>query len=129
MLIFPIAYEEYLKFFNYINFSLNLGGKPFTIPDNPLHALFINTAGIDLVLIGIIILIVSKNPLKNTKIILFNALGRILFALIIAYYILVADVIRIILVFGLIDVFISIGFLIYLFKLKGLKQPNTLNTL
>jgi hypothetical protein len=128
MLIFPIAYEAYLKFFNYLNLALNLGGKPVTIPENPLHALFINTAGIDLVLIGVIVLVVSKNPLKNRKIILFNGLGRILFAFVILYYVLVADVIRIIMVFGVIDVFISIGFLIYLYKLKDFGSEDSPKT-
>jgi ABC-type Fe3+-siderophore transport system permease subunit len=107
---------------------LNLGGKPVTIPENPIHALFINTAGIDLVLIGVIVLVVSKNPLKNRKIILFNGLGRILFAFVILYYVLVADVIRIIMVFGVIDVFISIGFLIYLYKLKDFGSEDSPKT-
>ena len=118
LLIFPIVYEHYLLFFNQINFALGLGGQAVSIPTNPLNALLINTAGIDLVLIGAVVLVVSKNPLKNRIIILLNAVGRLLFAIIIAYYVFTADLIRIIIVFGLIDVAISIGFLYFLKKTK-----------
>lgn len=122
LLIFPIVYEYYLLFFNDINFALGLGGQPVSIPTNPLNALLINTAGIDLVLIGAIVLVVSRNPLKNRTIILLNGVGRLLFALIIGYYVFAADLIRIIIFFGLVDVIISIGFLYYLRKTKNIEK-------
>jgi hypothetical protein len=121
LLIIPVVYEYYLLFFNDINLALGLGGQPVSIPTNPLNALLINTAGIDLVLIGAIVLVVSKDPLRNRTIIILNSIGRLLFAFIIGYYVIVADLIRIIIVFGLIDVFISMGFLYYLNKTKNLK--------
>ncbi len=121
LLIIPVVYEYYLLFFNDINFALELGGQPVSIPTNPLNALLINTAGIDLVLIGAIVLVVSKNPLRNRTIILLNGIGRLLFAFIIAYYVFAADLIRIIIIFGLIDVLISIGFLYYLKKTRNIK--------
>jgi len=68
------------------------------------------------------ILVVSKNPLKNRTIILLNGIGRLSFALIIAYYVFAADLIRIIVAFGIIDVTISIGFLYYLKKTKTLEE-------
>jgi len=120
LLIIPIVYEYYLLFFNDINLALGLGGQPVSLPTNPLNALLINTAGIDLVLIGTIVLVASKNPLKNRTIILLNGIGRLLFALIIAYYVFAADLIRIIVIFGLIDVIISIGFIYYLKKTRNI---------
>jgi hypothetical protein len=78
LLIFPVVYEYYLLFFNDINSALGLGGQPVSIPSNPLNALLINTAGIDLVLIGAIVLVVSKNPMRNRTIILLNGIGRLL---------------------------------------------------
>lgn len=115
-LIFPELFEYYLFLFNYINAFLNLGGKPFTSPSNPIHSLLINTAGIDLVLVGAIILYASLDPTKRKGIILLNAIGRLLFAGIIIFYIAVHDVIRIVIFFGTIDVIISIGFLYFLKK-------------
>ncbi|HBH05085.1 MAG TPA: hypothetical protein DDX92_00595 [Flavobacteriales bacterium] len=91
LLIIPIVYEYYLLLFNDINFALGLGGQPVSIPTNPLNALLINTAGIDLVLIGAIVLVVSKDPLRNRTIILLNAIGRSLFAFVIAYYVFISD--------------------------------------
>lgn len=120
LLIFPVVYEHYLMFFNDINIILGLGGQAVTIPTNPLHALFINTAGIDLVLIGAIVLAVSNNPLKNRKIIWLNGIGRLLFAFIIVYYVMAADLIRIIAIFGAIDVVISLGFIYFLRKTRNM---------
>lgn len=122
LLIIPVVYEYYLLFFNDVNAALGLGGQPVSIPTNPLNALLINTAGIDLVLIGAIVLVASRKPLRNRKIILLNGIGRLVFALIIAYYIFVADLIRIIVIFGLIDVIISIGFLYFLRKTRNIEE-------
>lgn len=119
-LIIPGIYEYYLELLNNFNFVIGLGGCPVAIPENPLNALFINTAGIDLVLIGAIILVVSRKPMENRMIILLNGIGRLLFALVISYYVVIADIIQIIIVFGLIDVLISIGFLYFLNKTKQL---------
>lgn len=121
LLIIPVVYEYYLLFINDINFALGLGGQAVSIPTNPLNALLINTAGIDLVLIGAIVLVVSRKPLKNRAIILLNGIGRLLFALVITYYVFAADLIRIVVVFGLIDVFISIGFLYFLNKTRDIE--------
>lgn len=118
LLIIPVVYEYYLLFFNDVNVFLGLGGQPVSIPTNPLHAVLINTAGIDLVLIGSVVLVASRNPQKNRTIIWLNAIGRVLFAFVVSYYIFSEDLIRIIAVFGLIDVAISIGFIYYLYKTK-----------
>lgn len=128
LLIIPVVYEYYLFFLNDINTLMGLGGRPVLIPKDPLNALFINTAGIDLVLIGAIVIVVSKNPLRNRTIILFNGIGRLLFALIIAYYVFTADLIRIVIVFGLIDVLISIGFLYYLRKTRNIREDDSIIT-
>lgn len=119
LLIFPFTYEHYLLFFNRINSALELGGRAVTLPANPMHSVLINTAGIDLVLIGAIVLAVSNKPFNNRSIILFNGLGRLLFATVITYYVIAENVIRIIIIFGLIDVIISFGFLYYLYKGKS----------
>jgi hypothetical protein len=121
-LIFPVLYTHYLNLLQYFNTILGLGGKAITIPTNPVHALLINTAGIDLVLIGAIVLVVSRKPWNNRKIIFLNAVGRLLFASIIAYYVIFTDLIRIVILFGAIDVMISIGFLYYLSKIRGISR-------
>lgn len=122
LFIFPIVFEYYLEFFNWLNDLLYLGGGHISKPLDSFHALFINTAGIDLVLIGSIVLLTASNPLNRTnrKIILLNGIGRTLFAFIIGYYAIYRDLIGIFVVIGIIDVIITVGFLYFLRKTKKL---------
>lgn len=128
LLIVPKIYESYLLFYNNLNALFGLGGNNITIPSDIFHTLFINTAGIDLVLIGVIVLIVSKNPLNKTNrlIILCNGIGRSVFALIIGYYAIRYGLIRIFVFIGIIDFIITLGFIYYLFRTKELAKKYTL---
>lgn len=67
MFITPRFYESYLLFFNTLNPAIGLGGNSISIPQDIFHALFINTAGIDLVLIGVIVLFTAREPLHPTN--------------------------------------------------------------
>lgn len=128
LLIVPKIYESYLLFYNNLNAFFGLGGNNISIPSDIFHTLFINTAGIDLVLIGVIVLIVSKNPLNKTNrlIILCNGIGRSVFALIIGYYAIRYGLIRFFVFIGIIDFIITLGFLYYLFRTKELAKKYTL---
>jgi hypothetical protein len=117
-LMVPGVAERYLFFMSDLNHLLHLGGAPFVTPANPVHALLINTAGIDLVLIGSIVLYAAQDPSARRGILLLNAIGRLLFAFVVGYYVLVEHAVRIVLLFALIDVVISVGFL-YFLKLTG----------
>ncbi len=118
--IFPVIFEKYLYLLNYFNDILNLGGIPITEIKNPIHSLLINTAGIGLVLIGFIILHASMDPVKNKRIILLNSIGRLLFVIILMYYILSQNIIRLVLFFGVMDFMISSGFIYYLWRIRKL---------
>lgn len=121
LFITPKIYECYLSFFNNLNASLNLGGRSITIPTDPFHALFINTAGIDLVLIGVIVLLISNDPLSKTNraIILCNGIGRTIFSVIIIYYALYEQLINVLVYIAMIDLLITFGFLYFLHKTKS----------
>ncbi len=121
-LIFPSFYKTYIELIYNINRSLGLGGIRPNLPDDGLSQLLINTAGIDLVLIGSIVLVASLEPVKFRLIPLLNAIGRILFAVIVAYYVIVFNIIHFVLVIGIIDVLISIGFIYFLFQTKPVKN-------
>jgi len=88
-------------------------------PKEGVNALLINTAGIDLVLIGFIAVYAGFNPAKRMAIPLMNAAGRSLFACIIVYYCIAYDIMRIILVIGIIDVLISAGFIYYFLRIRS----------
>jgi len=123
--IIPGLYEYYLEFYNALNDLLMLGGNHITIPTDPFHALFIHTAGIDLVLIGSFVLWASRNPMDKSSrfIILFNGIGRSLFFIIVMYYGIIQGLIGIFVVIGIIDIFITSAFIYYLLKTKSSSLP------
>jgi hypothetical protein len=111
-LLLPHISNYYLSLLSLLNDMMRLGGASFTYPANDVHSLLINTAGIDLVLIGVVVLICSRRPLQNNRIILANAVGRTLFFFVILYYVIAGNLLRIVLLFGIIDIFISSLFLV-----------------
>jgi len=127
-LIIPGFYKSYINVIYYLNEAIGLGGVKPVLPEDGLSQLLINTAGIDLVLIGAIVLVSSIDPIKFRLIPLLNAIGRTLFAVIIVYYILVYNVVRFVLVIGVIDVLISIGFVYFLAQTQEKTLYNKANT-
>jgi hypothetical protein len=117
-LIIPGFYKSYINFICYLNNAIGLGGVKPVLPEDGLSQLLINTAGIDLVLIGSIVIVSSADPVKFRMIPLLNATGRTLFASVVVYYVLVYGVLRFVLIIGVIDVLISIGFAYFLVKTR-----------
>lgn len=126
-LIIPGFYKSYISIICSLNDAMGFGGVRPVLPEDGLSQLLINTAGIDLVLIGAIVLVSSIDPVKFKLIPLLNAMGRTLFALVIIYYVIVYDIVRFVLIIGFIDVLISIGFVYFLTKTwaKPLPTPIT----
>ncbi len=83
-LIIPTFFKSYIDFLYYLNELIGLGGVRPVLPKDGLSQLLINTAGGDLVLIGSIVLVSSIDPIKFRLIPLLNAIGRTLFAILIA---------------------------------------------
>lgn len=117
-LIIPGFYKSYLNFIWYLNDAVGLGGVKPVLPEDGLSQLLINTAGIDLVLIGSIVLVSSADPVKFRMIPLLNATGRTLFASVVVYYVVVHGILRFVLIIGVIDVLISIGLTYFLVKTR-----------
>jgi hypothetical protein len=121
-LAFPIISNYYLIFLNKINSAFHLGGQLYTISSNPLHSFFINTAGLDLVFIGAIVLYAAINPIERKSLVLLNAIGRIFFAGLVVYYVIMKNIAHITIFFGIIDFTLSIIFLYFLYRLKNNEQ-------
>lgn len=121
-LIIPELYKTYVDVICRLNDFLALGGSRPNLPEDGLSQLFINTAGIDLVLIGSIVLSAAIDPMKYRLVPLLNAVGRTLFAVIVLYYVLVYDIIRFVLAIGIIDVLISMGFVYFLATIRKEKS-------
>ncbi len=116
-LIIPGLAEIYLKFMTALNAGLGFTSPDYAYTVNPTHLMLINTAGIDLVLIGSIVLYASMKPIERKGLLLLNSVGRTLFLIVIIYNILANDLIALFLIFGLIDLFISIVFVIIFIRL------------
>ncbi len=117
-LALPWTYGRYLVFLSRMNERLGLGGLPLVAASDPAHALLINTAGIDLALVGAVVLYASFQPLDRMPLIALNGAGRTFFALLIVHYVLAADLARIVLAFGAVDAMIGFGFLWFYARLR-----------
>ena len=119
-LMVPELYGRYLAMFWRLNEMLGLGGVAPVMPFSPVGALLVNTAGIDLVLIGAIVLYAAQDPVSRRVIPALNAVGRTLFSGVILYYVIVYDIPRIVLFIGGIDLMISGVFAYFLYSLRKL---------
>jgi len=118
-LIVPELYTRYFALLWEVNALLSLGGCAPIAPSEGINALLINTAGIDLVLIGVFVLYSARDPLSRWFIPAANAAGRTVFAGGILYYVIVHDIARIVLLIGIVDVLISGAFVYYLLALRS----------
>lgn len=109
-LALPWTLGPYLRALSACNAWLGLGGRPLEVPAPGGPALLANTAGIDLVLIGLFVLYAARDPSRRRFIVAANAVGRLAFAGVVGYHVLTADVARIVLLIGGIDVLIALGF-------------------
>jgi hypothetical protein len=118
-LMVPELYKHYFAFLWNLNGLLSLEGQEPIAPSGGVNALLVNTAGIDLVLIGIFVLYAAQAPLSRWFIPAANAVARSIFATVILYYVIVHDIARIVLVIGLLDASISCMFAYYLIVLRA----------
>jgi hypothetical protein len=118
-LMVPELHARYFALLWKLNGALSLGGQEPVAPVGGVGALLVNTAGIDLVLIGVIVLYAAGDPLARRFIPAANAAGRTVFAGVIAYYVIAYDVARIVTLIGGIDLAISVAFVYFLRSLRA----------
>jgi len=117
-LIIPGLSESYLAFMTNLNHVIGFNNHVYDYTINPTHLMLINTAGIDLVLIGSIVLYASMKPIERKGLLLLNSIGRTLFLIVIIYNVLVNNLMKLFLIFGIIDLIISIVFVFIFVRLK-----------
>lgn len=120
-LMVPWLLGPYLRSLSVLNTWLGLGGRPLEAPAGGAPALLANTAGIDLVLIGVVVLYAAHDPARRRFLVCANAVGRLLFGLVVAYYVWALDVSRIVLAIGCVDVAVSLGLFAFL---RRLREPD-----
>jgi len=94
------------------------GGAEILPAADPVNMLFVNTAGLVLVLVGAMLLYAARDLKNRSGIPLLNAVGRTVWALLVIYYTLAQDLPRLFLTFAAIDVTIAAAFYYYVWKAK-----------
>lgn len=123
-LSFPSLYEKYIGFLNYLNSSLGLNGKKWLPPVDGANMLFINTSGLALFLVGMLLLYSSRDISNRIGIPLFNAIIRFIWACIAIYYMAVYELFELLYFLIFADLLFSIVFCFYFFKIKANIESN-----
>lgn len=122
----PVLCERYYALFNALNASLGLGGRALVPPVEGANKLFVNTAGLALALIGILLIYAAGNLRERMGIPFFNAILRLMFPFLLLYYVLAENIARILIVFGIIDIVIAANFFFYMFHLRKQGQEMSI---
>lgn len=112
-LAMPFTANSFYSFLNFVNHMFHLGGQDLVLPKDGNNLLWINTCGLALFLVGLMLLYASKDLKNRMGIPLLNGIIRVVFSIFVVYYIVVADISRIILIIAIIDVIIGIVFFYY----------------
>ncbi len=107
----PWTMDVYLRLIGGLNRSLGLGGTLWLDVNHPVHRFLVMTAGIDLVLVGVLVLWAAHVPVQRKSLFVYNAAARLIWTAFMIYFVVVFNLWPIFLVFGLTDIVISIVFL------------------
>lgn len=111
----PFLLKWYINFFNTINSWLNLGGKNWIPPMDGTSMLFINTAGLALILVGMILIYSSYNVSERIMIPFLNGIVRLVWGITAIYYLIQYDIINIIYIIVGIDLLLALVY-VYFFS-------------
>jgi hypothetical protein len=103
---------------NRLNAGLGLSGEPAELAADPLSRLFVNTAGLVLCLVGVLLLWASRDLQARWPVPVANAVARLVFAAIVGHYLLVSGIPRLVLGMGAVDVLFAAVFLSYASALR-----------
>lgn len=90
-----------------------------TFPSDPMHQLLIHGFGAGVMILGATLIYSFRNPHRFQPFILIDALGRLLYGITMVYSVLHFGLVRMILVFGLIELGFAVTYLLtswYLIK-------------
>ncbi len=118
----PFLHESYINLFNCLNTFLGLGGINWNPPIDGGNMLFLNTAGLALFLIGMILIYASKDVSSRMEIALFNGIVRFIWAIVTIYYLVNYQLINILYSIVVIDLILASAYIYYYFKIKNYRN-------
>jgi hypothetical protein len=117
----PFTLKMFLSVSNGLNEALGLGGTLAAFPVNANNLLMINTLGVILIFLGIMLIVASLDIERRAWFVFWEGLIRIIFFILSFYVILFKGAAQIVFVFGIIDLIIAVIYLYYIFTIEGLK--------
>lgn len=114
----PFLSKHYIVLLNDLNTLSGLGGKELKPPDDGAMMLIVNMAGLAVLLIGLMLIYASADLEKRRGIPLLNGICRLIFSILVVYYVATEDIARMLLGVAMIDFVIGGVFLYYLFELR-----------
>ncbi len=120
-LVCPFTLKIFFSISNGLNNALGLGGTLAGLPTNVNNLLMINTLGLILVFLGIMLIVASLDIEKRAWFVFWEGLIRIIFFILSLYFILFKGAAQIVFVFGVIDLIIAVIYLYYIFTIEGLR--------
>jgi hypothetical protein len=85
-------------------------------PQNPVHLLLIHGFGAAAMILGATLIVSSQDPRRYLPFILFDALGRLLFGSLMVLYVLRFSLLRLILIFGILELIFGAVYLLIVWK-------------
>lgn len=114
----PFLFEHYIRLFNWMNEAIGFGGNPWVAPSEGGNMLFINTAGLALFLVGMILIYASRDVSSRMEIALLNGLIRFIWAVVTVHYLFNYNIINIMYLIVVIDLVLASAYLYYYWKLN-----------
>ena len=112
-LAMPFLYERQYRFLDAANDALGLGGAPIVAPREGVNMLFVNTGGLILCSVGLMLLYAAGDLKHRRGVPFYNALTRIVWAALVVYYVVGEDLARILLTFAATDLLFAAALLYY----------------
>ncbi len=123
-LAMPFLYRSYYIIFNSLNHKIGLGGMDLEPPVEGINMLLINTAGLALALVGLMLIYASANLKTRIGIPFLNAVIWLIFSGLLVYYMIAEDISRILVSLAVIDIVIAIAFLYFIFQFKRTERTE-----
>ena len=116
----PFLHEPYINLFNWLNKLLGFGGSNWIPPSDGGNMLFLNTAGLALFLVGMILVYASKDVSSRIEIALLNGVVRFIWAIVAIYYLVNYEVINILYLIVVIDLILASAYIYYSSNMKSI---------
>lgn len=120
-LVCPFTLKTFFDISNALKNASGLGGAVFLLPSNVNNLLMINTVGLIVIFLGILLIIASFDIQNRAWFVFWEGWVRTIFFLYSLYFVIFKGAAQLLIVFGLIDLFIAIIYWYYIFTIEGLK--------